>query len=127
MFQDGWCTISPQKILVIDNDERICQLITLILQREGYRVESTTDGKKGIERARTFRPALVLLDIVMPEMGGLEICRRIRTFSNVPVLFVSALSDDQTVRQALALGDGYLMKPFARAVLLASIRSLLGP
>ena len=81
-------------ILVVDDERNIVQLARLYLGNEGFRVEEANDGKAAIEKARTCNPDLVILDIMMPEMDGLTVCKEIRKTSNVPVIILTARGDD---------------------------------
>lgn len=116
--------MSP-KVLVIDDDEMTRHLIELILQREGIEVESASDGQTGIEKVHTASPDLVILDYVMPDMDGVEVCRRIRAFSTVPILFLSVLDLEREQLQALEWVDNYLLKPFKIDELRTHVQDLL--
>lgn len=116
--------MSP-KVLVIDDDEMTRHLIELILQREGIEVESASDGQTGIKKVHTASPDLVILDYVMPDMDGVEVCRRIRAFSTVPILFLSVLDLEREQLQALEWVDNYLLKPFKIDELRTHVQDLL--
>jgi DNA-binding response OmpR family regulator len=113
------------KILSIDDDPSITKLLKVLLGIYGMEVITTNSGKEGIELARTAAPDLVLLDIMMPEMSGFEVCQAIRTFSNVPVLAFSALGDRQEVMRALKVGfNDFLEKPSSSEILVEHIQQL---
>src|SRR3954454_12232868 len=100
-------------ILVVDDERNIVQLARLYLGNEGFRVEEANDGKAAIEKARTCNPDLVILDIMMPEMDGLTVCKEIRKTSNVPVIILTARGDDIDKIVGLEIGaDDYVTKPF---------------
>jgi DNA-binding response OmpR family regulator len=113
------------KILSIDDEPSITKLLALLLGSYGMEVIMANTGRHGIELARSETPDLVLLDMMMPEMSGLEVCQAIRSFSNVPILAFSALSDAQEIDNALKAGfDGYLEKPSSSEILVAHIHQL---
>lgn len=118
-------TWAGKRVLVIDDDAGFHQLITLALRKQGMAVEGAIDGKTGLGRVRTWAPDLVLLDIHLTGMDGIEVCRQLRDFSDVPVLFLSGFEDKQRIHQALAWGDGYLLKPFSLHDLWAHIQTIL--
>ncbi len=114
------------RILVIEDEERIRQFLQRGLSFEGYRVDAAADGQTGLELAHENPPDLVLLDLMLPGMDGLEVCRRIRQVSDVPILMLTAketIADRVTGLDAGA--DDYLVKPFAFDELMARVRALL--
>jgi two-component system response regulator MprA len=114
------------RILVIEDDERIAQMIQRGLAFEGYRVDVALDGEAGLQRAREAVPDLVVLDLMLPGVDGIELCRRLRAASNLPILMVTAkdsIADRVTGLDAGA--DDYLSKPFDLDELLARVRALL--
>jgi DNA-binding response OmpR family regulator len=113
------------KILTIDDDPSVTKLISLMLRAYGMQAIPANTGKDGIQLVRAEAPDLVLLDMMLPEMSGLEICKEIRSFSNVPILGYSAMSDRQEIANALEAGfNDYLEKPSSGEVLVARIRQL---
>ena len=113
-------------ILVVDDERNIVQLARLYLGNEGFRVEEANDGKTALEKARTVNPDLVILDIMMPEMDGLTVCKEIRKTSNVPVIILTARGDDIDKIVGLEIGaDDYVAKPFSPNELVARVRALL--
>jgi two-component system response regulator MprA len=115
-----------ERLLVIEDEHRIAQFIERGLIYEGYRVEVTHDGRAGLTAARDNPPDLVILDWMLPGMDGLEVCKRLRTASNVPILMLTAKDDVSDRVQGLDAGaDDYLVKPFSFDELLARIRALL--
>jgi len=114
------------KILVIDDDKKITALLRRSLVFEGYDVKVAENGKDGLETASLWQPDLVVLDVLMPEMDGWEVCRRLRAGSDLPILMLTAKDEVSDRVRGLDLGaDDYLIKPFALEELLARIRSIL--
>jgi two-component system alkaline phosphatase synthesis response regulator PhoP len=119
--------MSSELVLVVDDEPSIVQLSRLYLERDGYRVVAAGDGRQALETIRRERPALVLLDIMLPEIDGLEVCRTLRSEKNqVPVIMVSARDEDIDKILGLELGaDDYLTKPFNPRELVARVKALL--
>src|SRR6266550_8818122 len=116
----------PGTILVVDDEKNIVQLARLYLNNEGFRVETASDGKQALERARSVRPDLIVLDIMMPEMDGLTVCKEIRKTSNVPVIILTARGDDIDKIVGLEIGaDDYVTKPFNPRELVARVKAVL--
>ena len=114
------------RILVIEDEERICQFLKRGLTYENYVVDTAGDGKEGLEKARDEPPDLVLLDIMLPGIDGLEVCRRLRAASDVPILMLTAKEAIEDKVAGLDAGaDDYLVKPFSFDELLARVRALL--
>ncbi len=115
-------------ILVVDDDAKITQLLKRALSLEGYGVRTAASGEEGLEAAQTQDPDLVILDILMPGMDGIEVCRRLRASSaaDVPILLLTAKDDvGDRVRGLDGGADDYVVKPFALEELLARVRALL--
>jgi DNA-binding response OmpR family regulator len=113
-------------ILVVDDEKNIVQLARLYLGNEGFHVEEAYDGKQALEKARTVNPDLVVLDIMMPEMDGLSVCRELRKTSSVPVIMLTARDDDVDKIVGLEVGaDDYLTKPFNPRELVARVKAVL--
>jgi two-component system alkaline phosphatase synthesis response regulator PhoP len=113
-------------ILIVDDEANIVDLTRLYLEREGYRVEAARDGASALERIRALQPALVVLDLMLPEIDGFEVCRRVRVDSDVPIIMLTAREDDVDKIVGLELGaDDYLTKPFNPRELVARIRAIL--
>ncbi len=113
-------------ILVIDDDRKITEALRRGLAYQGYRVDVAHSGAEGLEKARRWAPDVVVLDIQMPGLDGLEVCRRLRAGGDVPVLMLTARDTVADRVRGLETGaDDYLVKPFAFAELLARVRSLL--
>ncbi|MBA2557701.1 MAG: response regulator transcription factor [Chloroflexi bacterium] len=113
-------------ILVVDDDAKIVHLVRTYLEREGFRVTEARDGRRALESFRTNRPLLIVLDLMLPEIDGLEVCRVVREESNVPILILSARSSVADRIQGINEGaDDYLPKPFSPAELVARIKAVL--
>jgi DNA-binding response OmpR family regulator len=113
------------KILVIDDDAAVTDLMSALLQAQDFDVIATNNSSEGLNLAREEQPDLVILDLMMPEMDGWEICRAIRAFSHVPIIVLSALNDPSMVASVLDAGaDDYLTKPTPSRVLVAHINRL---
>ncbi|MCA9981348.1 MAG: response regulator transcription factor, partial [Anaerolineales bacterium] len=114
------------KILIIEDEERIRTFLLRGLSLEGYDVEASADGQSGLHIFEDFQPDLVLLDVMLPGIDGLEVCRRLRETSNVPVLMLTAKESIEDRVAGLDAGaDDYLVKPFALDELMARVRALL--
>ncbi|MCU0475909.1 MAG: response regulator transcription factor [Anaerolineae bacterium] len=113
-------------ILIIDDEQRIIDLARMYLEKEGYTVRSANDGALGYRQILDTAPALVILDLMLPGMDGLEICRKVRAVSEVPIIMLTARSDDIDKIVGLELGaDDYLTKPFNPRELLARVKAIL--
>ncbi len=114
------------KILAIDDEVNILELVKLYLGREGYQVETAPRGGDAISQISSLAPDLVLLDLMLPDMDGFEVCRRIRAKSTVPILMLTARKEDVDKVVGLELGaDDYLTKPFNPRELVARIKAIL--
>jgi DNA-binding response OmpR family regulator len=117
---------SPTSILIVEDDDDIRQLVAALLTREGYGVETATDGTTMDGVLTRVRPDLVVLDLMLPREDGLSICRRLRAAHAMPILILSAKSDEVDRVIGLEMGaDDYLVKPFGSRELLARVRALL--
>lgn len=118
--------MAQDKIMIVDNEMEIIQLIKLYLSREGYHVIWTTDSTKAAALAQEENPDLILLDVVMPGMSGIELCGKIREQSDVPILFVSCKGQDMDKVLGLSIGgDDYITKPFSPTELVARVKAHL--
>jgi len=114
------------QILLIDDDVELCSLVTEYLEAEGFKVEAVFDGKRGLERALNGPQLLVVLDVMLPGLNGLDVLRRIRITSKIPVLLLTARGEDVDRIVGLEIGaDDYLPKPFNPRELMARIRAIL--
>jgi DNA-binding response OmpR family regulator len=115
-----------QRILIVDDEPRFIRLIEANLQTEGYQILQAKDGKQAVEQAANEKPDLVLLDVMMPEMDGFQACERIRQFSNVPIIMLTARGEEDQRIRGLNLGaDDYIVKPFSAGEMLARVRAVL--
>lgn len=113
-------------ILVVEDETTVRETVTRALQDEGFRVVAATDGLSGLRKARDAKPDLVLLDLMLPEMDGLSLCRALRRDSDVPIIMLTARSTEMDKIMGLETGaDDYVVKPFSLGELLARVRSLL--
>ncbi len=114
------------KILIIEDEKQIARFIELELKHEGYDVYMCYDGKEGLKKVEEIHPDLIVLDIMLPGINGIEICRKVRQYSNVPIIMVTAKDDIPDKVMGLDSGaDDYVTKPFAIEELLARIRAAL--
>src|SRR5579872_7472932 len=113
-------------ILAADDDPQLLRLVTRNLQLEGYEVLAASDGQQALTQIEDQIPALVLLDVMMPKLDGFSVTQRVRTFSAVPIIIITARGQDQDKIRGLDLGaDDYLTKPFSIDELLARVRAVL--
>jgi two-component system, OmpR family, alkaline phosphatase synthesis response regulator PhoP len=121
--------MSRERILVVDDEEDLLELVNYNLTKEGYRVRCVASGEEALSEARQAIPDLIVLDLLLPSVDGLEICRTLKNDSrtaHVPILMLTAKSEESDVVAGLELGaDDYMTKPFSPRVLLARIRALL--
>jgi two-component system response regulator RegX3 len=114
------------RILVVEDEESLADTVRYNLEREGYAVAVAADGRKALERFRTEAPSLVILDLMLPEMSGLDVCRQIRQISNVPIIMVTAKDSEADKVSGLELGaDDYVTKPFSVRELVSRVRAHL--
>lgn len=116
----------PEKILVVDDDERVRKLVVMYLEKEGYIVDESSDGKLGLEKLMTGSYDCALLDINLPNMLGTKILREARNTKKTPIIMVSANADEQTKISAFEMGaDDYVIKPFSPRELVLRVKALL--
>jgi DNA-binding response OmpR family regulator len=118
--------MADAKILVVDDDKKIVELVTLYLKKDGYHVLTAYDGQQAIELARRKQPDLVVLDLMLPQVDGMDVCRILRAESPLPIIMLTGRSTDDDKLEGLDLGaDDYVTKPFNPRELLARIRAVL--
>jgi two-component system response regulator RegX3 len=116
----------PQLILVVDDEPSYRDALSVALQREGFAVDTAADGIEALERFEASRPALVLLDVMLPRMSGVDVCREIRTTSRTPIIMVTAKNAEIDAVVGLEVGaDDYVTKPFRLRELIARVRAAL--
>ena len=116
----------PKRVLIVDDEPRYLRLLDANLRTEGYEVVTASDGQQAVETFSSQPADLILLDIMMPRMDGFTACQRIREFSNVPIIILTAKGEEQDRVRGLDLGaDDYLVKPFSATELLARVRAVL--
>lgn len=114
------------KVLLVDDEPNIIELVKLYLERDGYEVEAANTGQDALSKFVTAAPDIIILDLMLPDMDGFEICRRIRMKSDVPILMLTARTEGTDRVVGLELGaDDYLIKPFDPRELVARIRAIL--
>lgn len=118
--------MSGEKILVVDDESEIVELIRLYLEREGYQVISASNGNQVFDLVQQHRPDLIILDILLPGIDGIEVCRQLRKTNNTPILFISCKSEDIDIILGLSMGgDDYITKPFSPSQLVARVKAHL--
>ena len=118
--------MANQTILVVDDEQNIRDLAKLYLEKEGYAVETAVDGAQALAMVKEHPPTLMVLDLMLPEVDGWEVCRQIRSTSNLPILMLTARDDDIDKIVGLEMGaDDYLTKPFNPRELVARVRAIL--
>jgi len=118
--------MTGKRVLVVDDDAKTVELVSLYLKRDGYRVIAAFDGNEALRLARESRPDLIVLDIMLPGIDGLEICRALRAESDVPIIMLTARTGEEDKLKGLDLGaDDYIVKPFSTRELAARIRAVL--
>jgi DNA-binding response OmpR family regulator len=115
-----------EKVLVVDDEQSICELIKLDLEFEGYNVETAFDGREALEKVESFQPDLIILDVMLPYISGYELCRKINEKYNIPIILLTAKTDIVDKVLGLELGaDDYITKPFDNRELLARAKALI--
>src|SRR3954468_23839358 len=113
------------KVLVVEDDPRISDVLEYALKAEGHDVQKAQRGREAIELAKHSVPALIVLDVGLPDIDGFEVCRAIRKFSDVPIIFLTSRSDEINRVVGLEIGgDDYMVKPFSTRELLARIKAI---
>jgi CheY-like chemotaxis protein len=120
-----------KRILIIEDYEATVEMLTNVLELNGYEVNVATDGPSGLKKAASGKPALILLDIMMPEMSGIEICQKLKSepkTKQIPIIIVSVKATDEDVKKGLACGaDAYITKPFDPFDLIEKVQKYLEP
>jgi DNA-binding response OmpR family regulator len=115
-----------RRVLIVDDDPKVCETLDRYLSHAGYVTASALDGAKALEVVQTFAPDLVVLDLMLPRVGGLEVCRMLRERSAVPIIMLTAKTTERDKLTGLAFGaDDYLTKPFSPRELVARVEAVL--
>ena len=118
--------MGKQKILIVDDDLHIAELISLYMMKDGYETEEVYDGREAIKKAESFQPDLILLDLMLPGMDGYQVCTEIRKTSRVPIIMLTAKGETFDKVLGLELGaDDYIVKPFDPKELVARVKAVL--
>jgi DNA-binding response OmpR family regulator len=116
----------PSRILVVDDDPTVSEVVARYLERDGFAVETVADGRVALDRALAEPPEIVVLDLMLPGMDGLEVCRRLRALAPVPIVILTARGQESDRIVGLELGaDDYVAKPFSTKELVARVRAVL--
>src|SRR6516164_10314724 len=119
-------TSERSRVLVVDDEPQITRVLRTVLTSQGYQVQTAAEGEAALSSFTEWRPELVITDLYMPHMDGVELCRRIRSMSNVPIIVLSVKGEEKTKVEALDSGaDDYVTKPFGIDELLARVRAAL--
>jgi DNA-binding response OmpR family regulator len=119
-------TQMPARVLIVEDDPTVAEVVTRYLEREGFAVESVADGRDAVARADAHLPDIVVLDIMLPGLDGLEVCRRLRTRAPIPVVMLTARGSEEDRVLGLELGaDDYVSKPFSPRELTARVKAVL--
>jgi DNA-binding response OmpR family regulator len=118
--------VVPQRVLVVDDESSLVRVVASYLERAGYTVECVFDGAAALDAARRDEPQVMVLDLMLPEVDGIEVCRRLRTFSDCYVLMLTARAEEVDKLLGLGVGaDDYLIKPFSPRELVARVGAML--
>ena len=118
--------MSGERVLVVDDEPIVTEVVQRYLIREGYQVRVAADGRSALKEAREGVPDLVVLDLMLPQLGGLEVCRQLRAESSVPIIMLTAKGEESDKILGLGLGaDDYLTKPFSPGELIARVKAVL--
>ena len=112
------------RILIVEDEKKIARFLELELTHEGYEVQTAGDGRSGLEQAQSWQPDLLILDLMLPELSGIEVCRRLRHDSDVPIIMLTAKDDVSDKVMGLDMGaDDYMTKPFSPSELVARVKA----
>src|SRR3954447_4875973 len=115
-----------RRVLIVDDDPKVCETLNRYLAHAGYTTASALDGARALELARTFAPDLIVLDLLLPHVDGLQVCRTLRETSQVPIIMLTARTTEHDKLTGLSLGaDDYLTKPFSPRELVARVEAVL--
>jgi DNA-binding response OmpR family regulator len=118
--------MAEKTVLVVDDEPKITEIVRSYLEKSGYRAVCASNGRDALELFDRFRPALIVLDLMLPGLSGEEVCREIRRRSRVPILMLTAKSGEENMLEGLGIGaDDYMTKPFSPRVLVAKVGAIL--
>ena len=118
--------MTRKTILTVDDEIKVCDILRAYLEKDGYEVITALDGKSALEKAKQVKPDLILLDLGLPEINGLDVCRAIRSQSNVPIIMLTARVEETDKIIGLEIGaDDYITKPFSPREVMARVRAVL--
>ncbi len=121
----------PSRILIIDDEAHVVELMELAVEKEEFQIISACDGQGGLKKAVSEKPDIILLDVNLPDISGLEVCKQLKSKEvtrNIPILFLSALSQEQDIQQGMAAGAlAYVTKPFKVKPFLRQLRQIVKP
>lgn len=118
--------MSRHIVLIVDDDDKIREILSLYLNKEGFQVEEAADGVEAIRKVDQVKPNVIILDIMMPILDGIEVCRQVRKFSRVPIIMLSARAEDEDRIMGLDLGaDDYIAKPFNPREVIARVNAVI--
>ncbi|MDD6484861.1 MAG: response regulator transcription factor [Clostridiales bacterium] len=118
--------MANNKVLIVDDDEHIVELIKLYLEKEGFATAAAYNGVQAVEKFKSEAPSIVILDVMMPEMDGMQVCREIRRVSNIPIIMLTAKGETFDKVLGLEMGaDDYMVKPFETKELVARVKAVL--
>src|SRR3954467_4326173 len=119
-------TMEKSRVLVVDDEPQITRVLRTVLTSQGYQVQTAAEGESAMNNFNEWKPELVITDLYMPHMDGIELCKRIRAVSSVPIIVLSVKGEERTKVEALdSGGDDYVTKPFGTDELLARVRAAL--
>jgi len=120
----------PTRVLVVDDDPNLTRSVTFILQKEGYQVDTATDGEEALKKMRLLKPRLIFLDVMMPKKNGYEVCQEIRAdadLNDIYVIMLTAKGQERDKEKGLEMGaDEFITKPFSPKAIVERTRELLG-
>jgi DNA-binding response OmpR family regulator len=117
---------APPRALVVDDEPPLVRLVSSYLEREGFQVQAAGDGQQAVELAKSWQPEVIVLDLMLPRVDGIEACRQIRTFSDAYIVMLTARAEEVDKLVGLGVGaDDYLTKPFSPRELIARVRAML--
>jgi DNA-binding response OmpR family regulator len=118
--------MAQNRVLIVDDEPRITEVLRVYLERDGFQVASAASGRQAVERAASYRPDLIILDLNLPDIDGLEVCRTIRHSSSVPIIMLTGRGEEVDKVVGLELGaDDYVTKPFSAREVVARVRAVL--